>query len=186
MYTSLLWSTLNPFHVQQKNPICPNIEKIQLYLLQGKNKTVGRRSTINSQGRSFWDTSILAKGKNRKSKRSAEKLQLERIFSNNWRTQGTVCAHTRLAPGSECTTGYKAGIACGRNSEISRTCNCPPNSLREMSCLESKCRIPPQKSLADTSGVVHAPDQIWASTLTVGSALEKGNHWAKHIEPLKT
>lgn len=35
-----------------------------VYLWQGKNRTVGNRSTMNSHGRSFWDTSILQRQDN--------------------------------------------------------------------------------------------------------------------------
>ena len=74
-------------------------QKKSHYLLQGKNKTVGRRSTMNSQGRSFWDTSILAKGKNRRRKSGSRNsnLEPERIFSSNLRTRSAACA-TRTGP----------------------------------------------------------------------------------------
>ena len=102
IYVSFLWITSNPFYFRQKNPICPNTgkkKKNQHYLLQGKNKTVGRRSTMNSQGRSFWDTSILVKGKNRKCKSGPRNsnLEPESLFSSNLRTRSAVCA-TQTGP----------------------------------------------------------------------------------------
>lgn len=168
IYILLLWSILNPFNFQQKTPICPNTEKIQRYLLQGKNKTVGRRSTINSQGRSFWDTSILAKGKNRKSKRLAQETPGQRNFLSNrsaWSTSA-------------------AALPSGGSTDASSTCTSPLHVWVGTPRPESKDGLPEERPLwglrssrrtSQGSARPSILDQLWE---------ERGNHCTKHIQPL--